>query len=293
MELKHILAATDFSPGAERAVERASSLASQHGATLHLLHVLPQLSWKMFGRTLVEHPLVTEKNLYQAARERLDNLADVMQERCKIPVQSFVDIGRPYERIAAYVTDHKIDMTVLGSHAGNLARDLFVGSTAGRFLRRGGRSALVASPSGGGSYERVLVAIDFSDVSRTAVDAATEIAPNATIHLLHVYDVMFEGKMLYANVDERIIQQYRDAADAEAWRMMDAFVTTLPRHERFVAKVRSGSPARTILSEAEALRADLIVMGKRGRSELNELFLGSVSENVVHESSRDLLLVAE
>jgi nucleotide-binding universal stress UspA family protein len=49
VDIQAILTATDFSPQAEQAVARAAILAQQHKATLHLLHILPTISWKMFG----------------------------------------------------------------------------------------------------------------------------------------------------------------------------------------------------------------------------------------------------
>lgn len=295
MLFNNLLAATDFSASAERAVQRAALLAKQHGAKLHLMHVVPTLTWTMFGRALVEHPLVTEKNLFAAAKERLANLTEDCANRYGIAVRSHVDIGRPYQRIAEYVTTHGIDMTVLGPHADNPVRDVFVGSTASRFVRRGTRSALVARSASAAPYRRMLVAVDFSDASRLSVETAASLAPEATIHVLHVFDVLFEGKMLYANVEREVIQQYRDAANEEAWRMMNEFTDELALPERVlpvVPVVRNGDPAQRVIEEARTLQADLIVMGKRGRSELDQLFLGSVTESVLHQTDTDLLLVA-
>lgn len=293
MQCKQILAATDFSPAGDLASERAALLAQQHDATLHLLHVLPTISWAMFGRALVEHPLITEKHLYQAARERLVNLGTAYQERYGITVQVHVDIGRPYQRIADYVATHAIDLSVLGPHAENLARDLFVGSTARKFLHKGTHPALIAQSPATGAYRRVLVAVDFSESSQQAVELAAAIAPDAPLHVLHIYDVMFEGKMRYAGVEQEVIQKYRDAAGEEAWRMMHEFISELPQRERVVPAVQHGQPARAILDEAQALQADLIVMGKRGGFELDTLFLGSVTESILHGIDRDLLLAAQ
>lgn len=296
MLINKLLAATDFSASAERAIQRAALLAKQHGAILHLMHVVPTLTWTMFGRALVEHPLVTEKNLFDAAKERLSNLAEDCAARYGISVQSHVDIGRPYQRIAEYVTRHEIDMAVLGPHADNPVRDVFIGSTASRFVRRGARSALVVRSTPAEPYRRVLVAVDFSDASRLSVETAASLAPEASIHVLHVFDVLFEGKMLYANVEPEVIQQYRDAAGEEAWRMMNEFTGELglPGHmPPVVPVIRNGDPSQRIIEEARMLQADLVVMGKHGRSELDQLFLGSVTENVLHQTDRDLLLVAQ
>jgi nucleotide-binding universal stress UspA family protein len=291
MELKQILAATDFSDQAGRAVERAALLAREHGATLHLVHVVPVISWKMFGRTLVEHPLITEKHLVDAARHRLDQLTVDVHQRHAIDVRCSIEIGRPHQRIAEYARNQGIDLTVLGPHAESLMRDLFVGTTARNFLHKGRQPALIAQVVSDAPYERVLLAVDFSDVSKIALEAALRIAPEAAIHALHVYDVLFEGKMRYAGVAQNVIQQYRDAAEQEAWRLMREFLDG--SEDRIAPVVQYGHPARVVLDEAQKLQADLIVMGKRGRSDLDELFLGSTTENIMLELDRDLLLVSD
>ncbi len=297
VDIKTILTATDFSPRAEWAVARAALLAQENKATLHVLHVLPVISWKMFGQALFEHPLVTEKQLYDAAKIRLKSVAEDCQQRYAIPVEWFVEIGRPHERIADYAQVHAVSLTVLGSHSGSFARDLFIGSTAFKFLRGGANPALIAETlpliPQSTSYRNVLVAVDFSEVSRTAIHAAAQIAPGAVIHALHVYEVLFESKMRYAGVDDDVIQKYRDAAQAEATHMMQKFLLDLEQSDTILPIIRHGYPARAILDEAHRQHAGLIVMGKHSRSGLDEIFLGSVTEGVLHALDRDLLVVTE
>ena len=52
-----------------------------------------------------------------------------------------------------------------------------------------------------------------------------------------------------------------------------------------------GSPAETILSDAETHNADLIIMGTRGRGEMRSLLLGSQSHKVLSEASCPVMLV--
>lgn len=292
MDLSDIVAATDFSARAAHAVERAAMLAGQHNARLHLLHVIPAISWKMFGRALVEHPLITEKHLYDAACEQMRELAEQCRRRYGITVEWQVDVGRAHECIAAHAQKVSAGLTVLGAHAETLARELFVGSTARKYLHRGRQPTLVTQSAADAPYRRVLVAIDFSEVSRLAVEAALELVPGADVHVMHVYEVLFEGKMRYAGVEQNVIDQYRDAARAEAGNQMIAFLDELGVRDQVQTRVAHGYPARAILDEAQQLQAELIVMGKRGRSELDELFLGSATENVLYDLDRDLLLVS-
>lgn len=53
----------------------------------------------------------------------------------------------------------------------------------------------------------------------------------------------------------------------------------------------AGSPGKTICDLASDWGADLIVMGRRGRSGLSELILGSVSNYVLHHARCSVLTV--
>ena len=60
---------------------------------------------------------------------------------------------------------------------------------------------------------------------------------------------------------------------------------------RFRAVLLDGRPASVILDLADQEKAGLIVVGRRGRGEVTELLLGSVSHEVVLHSKRPVLLV--
>ncbi|MEG4518075.1 MULTISPECIES: universal stress protein [unclassified Microcoleus] len=54
-----------------------------------------------------------------------------------------------------------------------------------------------------------------------------------------------------------------------------------------------GDPGRCICESAENWGADLIVLGRRGRTGFAEAFLGSVSNYVVHHASCSVLVIQE
>ena len=52
-----------------------------------------------------------------------------------------------------------------------------------------------------------------------------------------------------------------------------------------------GETVETILNEASNLNVDMIVLGSHGRGAMYQLFVGSVSEGVLHKSECPLLAV--
>lgn len=290
--LSHILVATDFSGFAARTVDRAARLAHDHHATLHLVHVMDGLLLQMFVGTLDEHPLATEQRLLESARSRLKELAGLLASHFGVPVKDEVLIGRIHAQVAEYATTHAIDLTVFGAHGENFMRDVFFGSTASKFLRKGRRPTLIVRSEKKRPYDQVLVAVDFSPASRLAVEWALRIAPQAAIHVLHVSEMPFEGKMRYAGIKEDEIAKYRHQAERDARRTLDAFLAGIEAAAGMRRSVVDGPPSRTIAAQAQVRHADLVVMGKRGQLELDEFLLGSVTLRVLEEIDRDLLLVA-
>lgn len=63
----------------------------------------------------------------------------------------------------------------------------------------------------------------------------------------------------------------------------------LPSRPKVV--VRTGKPDQVILAVAKEFDANLIVMGDRTTSTLSRMFLGSTSQNVIHQSPTPVLIV--
>ena len=55
--------------------------------------------------------------------------------------------------------------------------------------------------------------------------------------------------------------------------------------------IRTGKPADEIITAADELDADLVVMGTRGKTGLQHMIMGSVTEKVVHLINRPVLAV--
>jgi nucleotide-binding universal stress UspA family protein len=61
---------------------------------------------------------------------------------------------------------------------------------------------------------------------------------------------------------------------------------------RYRMKMQDGKPASVIADVADAVDADLVVVGRRGRGSVAELLLGSVSHELSHHCKRPVLLIS-
>lgn len=140
---------------------------------------------------------------------------------------------------------------------------------------------------------RILVPVDGSASSRAAVrflaGRETMLGQNPEIELLTVQNVVPQRIVEMLSL-ESLESYYR----AEGERVFESLRGEI-RAAGFQAKevVRGGEPGKVIAKEAEDLDADLIVMGSRGQSLWKSLFLGSVSNAVLAESKRPLLLLRD
>ncbi|MDJ0705856.1 MAG: universal stress protein [Leptolyngbyaceae cyanobacterium MO_188.B28] len=152
---------------------------------------------------------------------------------------------------------------------------------------------------------KILVAMDRSDLSSAAFNQAMSLAKavDARLILLHVLShaeedspqlVNVYGAGYYSEVNEILWQTYEQEWNAFVqeyeellkWRTNEAKMAGVKAE--FIHT--SGSPGRTICEVARDKDIDLIVIGSHGRAGLRELFLGSVSNYVMHHAPCSVLV---
>ena len=290
-KIQRILIATDFSPRGERAVQRAAQLASEHGAELYLLHALPALPLEVFKRLIAATPLETEQRLYNRAKIALQNRAEILASK-GIRVKHHVAIGRPHIEINRYAQSHHADLIVIGDQGESFARELFLGTTASKTLRTGHHPLLIVRQEPRDKYKHVLVPVDFSKNSLNALEMALKAAAEASIHVLHVVEMPLGQKLKQAGYDAERVDHYRDEMLAHAREGMEKIVSDYAHGDTRVASIiEYGRASDTIREKTQALDIDLIVIGKRGQTELDEALFGSVTKHILYETPCDVLVV--
>lgn len=139
---------------------------------------------------------------------------------------------------------------------------------------------------------RVLVGLDGSDNSQAALDYAVTLAKPVGAEVVAVYaltplEYVYPPHPLALPVqfDEQAVQSLQGQLDDEWCRpLRDAGV-------RYWARVIVGRPSTVLDDAAREEGADLIVVGRRGRSAARELLAGSVSHELSHRSDIPVLIV--
>lgn len=142
-------------------------------------------------------------------------------------------------------------------------------------------------------FSRILVGLDGSDYSLKALNFAIDVARKYQSQLILVHVVM---RQIYAiNPPEAGIL----AGTAIVRELEAEGKTILAKGEEIVkaqgvpvlARLRQGVPAEELLKAATEEKADLIVLGSRGLSQVRAFLLGSVSDKVSHHAKCPTLIV--
>lgn len=134
--------------------------------------------------------------------------------------------------------------------------------------------------------ETILLATDLTAASDAATLRAVDLAVRLEARLL-IINVLEKRRLTGAGSHERVDQARTERETRLVKVVRDA--KTVGATAEFL--VWEGDPGSSIVSAAEAENADLVVVGTRGRSGPERMLLGSVSDHVVRNADRPVLVV--
>jgi nucleotide-binding universal stress UspA family protein len=280
-----VLCATDLSSRSDRALRRAGLLAREAGAELILLSVVDD-----------DQPesLVSSERREVAAL--LAEQASSMQAADGPRPQLRVEAGDAFDVILRAAEAEAADLIVMGEHRKRLLRDMFIGTTIERVMRRGHRPVLMVNRPAERPYHRVLAAVDMSDSSAEALRAAARLGflAGSELTVFHAVQLPGKGNLVLADLPTDVIEGKVAAAVAESRREVARFLRGVD--SRFASApppilAEEGAPAEALRRCVERSAPDLVVLGTGRRGGLARLVLGSVAEEVLRTLDCDVLAV--
>jgi len=292
--LQKILAASDFSDDATNAVERAARLCVQTGAALTLAHVFNQdavdrmLQW---GMEKLRQPDV-QQMAQQALQEHALRLQSRLAATTRIPISIDVRTGHLIKSLNAIIAESGAQLMVCAARGQSVLRHHLLGTTALRMLSSTHCPLLVVKAPAQQSYQRVIVAVDFSKSDISSLKMAQSVAPDAAIYIANVAESPFELQMRYANIKQEVIDSYRQQAQWESEQALrdlrNRFSMQIPDEK---LQTLHGDPAQAIIKASHDNGCELIVVGHHGKGMLERWMPGSVTKQVLEESPIDVLVV--
>jgi nucleotide-binding universal stress UspA family protein len=208
-------------------------------------------------------------------------------------VQHQEDGQAPAEAILSYVEEHEVDLVVMGTHGRRGLQRLLIGSVAEEVLRRAPCPVLTVRYDEGvpsaWNVRNILAPVDFSEASTSAVRHAKELALTygAQISLLHVVE-----EVMYPSAYG---MEMADVPGPDVIERVEEGLAELARdeigYEHVLVESKIGYAPSTILDYIEENDVDLIVIATHGRSGIERLLLGSVTERVVRRASLPVFVI--
>lgn len=134
----------------------------------------------------------------------------------------------------------------------------------------------------------ILVPTDFSDCAEQALDYACSLASSigATVYIVNALGSASPElglSVTYAMI-ENVLKGHQDAVEKLADKRREFVAMAAP-----IAKL--GDARDVILETADAIDADLIIMGTHGRRGISRIVVGSVAEDIARRAACPVLLV--
>lgn len=293
LTINRVLFPTDFSDGSKQALPQAAYLSDWHDAELHVLNVT--------GRHRHDHeeakahfPLSTDTltDWLQQSASGTDDGPWPDFETLSLH-QHQIEAATPAETIVSYAEAEDIDLVAMGTHGRRGVNRMLFGSVTEEVVRKTPCPTLTvrtgADVAPGRAVRRILVPIDFSDASDTAVQHAKEIALTygAEIDLLHVVEEPFYPPTYDVPASHFPTQEVVDSAETQLGDMARDEIG----YEHVMVEATSGRPYRTILDYIDENDVDLTVIATHGRTGMDRLLLGSVAERVLRQSPEPVFVV--
>ena len=146
------------------------------------------------------------------------------------------------------------------------------------------------------SYQNILVPVDGSDISLSAVKNAAQIAQafggQLTLISLVTEDPFSEADFYYPSpiMKEYFVQAYANAEKALKQAQAIASENGITANTQIV---KGNVSEEGIIETAEKLKIDLIVMGSRGRKGFQKFLLGSFAQDALKGTKLPVLIVKE
>lgn len=296
-----IIAAVDGSPHSKFAVALVTRLGLPRSTEIVLLSVAENLDGAACSESLRDYlaQSIREKQVREA--ESLLQLETRRLAPHFVPIRTELREGHVADQIIHVSDRERADLVVLGARGLNAVERFFLGSTSEKVSKYARCSVLIghrpaetattdADTVGSVTSEvsqklRILVCCDGSPASGEAIESLARhpLGNNAEIMLVSVHSLvtLFRQDVLQRMSEEwtREKQQAEEALTRSAEHLKNSGLPNV------TVRIRESDDVSTeILELARSWKADLIMVGSTGRSQIDRFLLGSVSKRIVRHS---------
>lgn len=266
-----IVAATDFSARADRALDRAIQLSRDSGSCLCVVHALDVID--------------ADKADWAALDGKMRQC--VGAEPKPGSLEFLYPEGSPPLAIAKACEKKDASLLVIGPARYNTLGDFFIGTAVDYVLRETARPVLVVKNRVRMPYRQIIAGTDFSSASAHAIVTAARMFPKLPVHITHAWEVPFKG----LQQDSYVVDETRDGERARMDRFLEQLAETEPALKTATSELIQGNVVHAIRSSLVLDPNALIVLGSHGTSGWRQAAIGSSTSDLLRFIDADMLVV--
>ena len=283
---RRVLFPTDFSKGADHALQHALRLVDVREGEVIVQHVVSSYFEKHSHWTLLFDIHEMQKYMDRYVESEMKRITP-KEVQGAIKFRNVISEGKPAQQIVDLASKENVDLVVMGPAKGVVT---------GPVIRASNYPVLAVPQSGNGTepfrrISKILVGTDFSEHSKKVVNYAFELKElfDCEIHLL--YSIELTNAIWFG-----IRQGYfKDATPKmQTWAenqlknlIPDKFVSDSSVH----CRVEEGPASEKLAEFAEANDVDMVILGAHGYGPVEKYFVGTTTDKVLTKLSRPVLTV--
>lgn len=285
MTVTTILAAVDQFPQNDPVLTRALEIATEHGATLKIVHVIdiPGAACDLVrADTLHGQAAIAARDRIEAALARLN--ADLSN------TEIHIEAGLPALRLIDICTETPPDLIVMRAHQKEMISKSMLGSTSDRVIAAGVAPVLIVKRPATRPYARAILATNGTDAASRALSFTATLLPAVALHLVQAVQItpQLAEAMLRVGTDQGTLTAHRNALSQQAKEHLRNLSAEAPR--AVTTHVMHGDPATELTRATRSLTVDLIAVGPGRTSLIRRAFIGSVTRRLLRDAKCDVLI---
>ncbi len=278
---------------AARAAVVAEEIASRAGTVCHPVHATRDV-WsavRAASRHAIEPARSAMAELSELPRTLIQtattSLRQMLGDRVRrgTAERLRVEIGRPAEVLGRVASELDAELIVVGTKSHSSVGRWLGACAAERMMREVPVPILIASPHGR-TFNRVLVAVDFSEMARPTIAWAERLAGlfGSAIRVMHVVEILPEQREVSVGMTQ---ERFRELSSEIMEESIRPYVTMANAD----LVTRQGHVSEVVSREIEEWGADLLVIGSHGKRLAESMVLGSTAERFLQKPPTAMLIV--
>ena len=289
IKLNKIICATDFSDLSNHAVFYGASLAKEYNAKLYLCHVIDLSSATMYGEATY------------AFESQLSHMEDYAHKRMKrvmdkydVEWEPLVTIGSAADEITRLAQENEVDLAITATRGRSGFKRLVLGSVTEHVMRslpcplltvRGAGNDPALTKDNEIRFGRILVGCDFSHDSNLALEYGLGLAQEyqSDLYIVHVLE-----PPSYKELPNSVLGAREEIGRSLHKKLKDQLEALVPEESYNWCKPKtrllSGIAQEELVKFADIQEIDLVILGVRGHSLVESLFVGATTERVMRKS---------